>query len=281
MKVDRIKPDYMASSILANIEPELTRVSPELCIRGEFQTRMNFSQPKLDELAASVKTTNGNVVPVILRPTPSKTRYEILAGERRIRACIMADCRALALVAEYTDEQAAVITLVENVQRDDLNPIEEANGYLSLIQELSLTQSEVSELTGKSRSHVANFLRLLKLDTMLKDALIANRIEVGHAKMLASLDPPAQRNLLRKITLNQWSVRKLEQHIRGLGVEKPIVKPDTNPDKDIANLEEELSEITGTPVRIKVDKSGWHGELKIQFWGSDQFEFIEERLRGG
>ncbi|MBD2860210.1 ParB/RepB/Spo0J family partition protein [Spongiibacter sp. KMU-158] len=281
MNLQEMQPDYLSGERFSGQAPELLRVEPDLCIRGAFQTRLDFNDSAMAELVASVRVTGGNVLPVILRPTPTRTRYEILAGERRVRACMEAEVKVLALIADYDDEQAAIITLVENLQREDLNPIEEAEGYQLMMEEQGLLQKEVAELTGKSRPHVANMLRLLKLDTMLKDALVGKRIEVGHAKMLAALGKPEQRTWLKKITLNDWSVRKLEESLRKAGEVAPLPKPTNNPDKDIAILEEELSEISGCPVRIKTDAQGWEGEVSIKFWGADNFSLIEKMIRGG
>lgn len=274
-----VSPNYLSGDLFASTQPELMRVSADLCDRGFYQTRLVFDEAGMADLTNSIISTGGNVVPVILRPKLAGSRYEIIAGERRVRASMAAGTPVLALVANYTDHQAATITLIENVQRDDLNPIEEAQGLQLMVDELKLKQKEIAELVGKSRSHVANMLRLLNLDLMVKDALIAERIDTGHAKLLVSLPTQSQRDTLHKITRNKWSVRKLEDYLRKLGQEPLREEPTHHPDKDVANLEAELSEITGSPIRIITSANGREGEMRIKFWSSDEFEYIESLLR--
>lgn len=277
--VETVSPQYLKDDLFAATAPVLMRVPADLCDRGFFQTRYVFDEKAMVDMTQSVLSTGGNVVPVILRPKLAGSRYEIVAGERRVRACMSAEVPVLALIATYTDEQAATISLIENVQRANLNPIEEAEGIQLMIDELGLKQKEVAELIGKSRSHVANMTRLLTLDLIVKDALISGRLDIGHAKMLVSLPRGDQREITYKITSNQWSVRSLEEFLRkrGQAAEKPT--PTHHEDKDVANLEAELSDITGSPIRIFTNKNGREGELRIKFWSSDEFDNIQDLLR--
>ena len=275
---ESINPGYLSHSLFAGVEPELLRVPADQCRRGMFQTRLYFDDEKQQELDASIATTQGNVMPAVLRPTPTKTGYEIIAGERRQRSCLSQGFPLLALVADYTDEQAATIALIENVQRDDLTALEEAEGYQRMIDELSITHQQVADLVGKSRTHVTNALRLLKLDTMVKDSLNRGVIDVGHAKMLAGLPTAKQRAMLSKIRINDWTVRRFEKYLREKG-EAPAKPPiEQNEDRDIAREEERVSAIVGSPVSITFDKDNHAGEIRIQFWGPGNYEGIIETL---
>jgi ParB family chromosome partitioning protein len=239
--------------------------------RGKFQPRQHFDQNALAELAASI-TTQGLIEPIIVRPI-GPHQYEIIAGERRWRAAQIAKLSMVpCLIKDYSDEQAAAVSLVENIQRENLNPIEEAKGYLRLNEEFAFAHDEIAILVGKSRATVSNSLRLLKLDNRVQQLIIDNAISVGHAKVLATLPEPQQYTLALDVISHQWSVRHTEKAIQ------PSSTP-MNPKKDrnIARLEQMISEQCSTQSVIETDSNG-AGWLKLKFFDNDTLAGILDKL---
>lgn len=245
-------------------------------IPSRYQPRVDFEQRTLQELAKSI-ATQGLIEPLIVREL-AKERYEIIAGERRWRAAQIAGLNELpCLLGDYTDVQAAALALVENIQRKDLNLIEEATGYRRLLDEFHFQQEEIATLVAKSRSHIANLLRLLTLSKPLQQRLRAGSLSLGHARMLVGLDEKEQLFFAEKIEAHQWSVRALEKKIREIKQQEQPVKTDLKKDRDIDRLQVQLAEQMGAPVQIISDNEsgGW---LQVKFYDNDTLAGLLERM---
>lgn len=258
------------------MQNELKQLPIESLQPGQYQPRQDFNHEALQELAQSI-ASQGLIEPLIVRAI-TKERYEIIAGERRWRAARMAGLNHIScLVGEYTDKQACALTLVENIQRQDLNLIEEAQGYRRLIGEFNYHQDEVALLVGKSRSHIANILRLLTLTPQVKNWLGAQQLSLGHARMLVGLEPFQQEWFAQSVVEQHWSVRQLEQEIKLF--KNKAAKPVRNArrDKDVERLQHILSEQVGAPVRI-IDEGVDGGWLHVKFFDNDTLAGLLERL---
>ena len=250
----------------------LKHLPTECLVRGEFQPRDYFEPQALQELADSIKE-QGLIEPIVVRPLTSST-YEIIAGERRWRAAqLVAISELPCLINDYTDEQAVAVTLIENIQREDLNVIEEANGYNRLIKEFLFGHDDVAKMVGKSRSHITNTLRLLTLDGKLKQALILKKISMGHAKVLVGLTKEQQLELLQKIVKNQLSARQVESQVKKL---KNIANSPKSV-RDIERLQTIISEQLGSQTQIDTDLNdgGW---LKIKFYNNDTLAGLLDKI---
>lgn len=244
--------------------------------RGQFQPRQHFNDQALQELAQSIRM-QGLIEPIIVRPL-SDERYEIIAGERRWRAAMLAQLEKVpCLIGEYTDTQTAAITVIENIQREDLNLIEEARSYEQLITAFHFQQEDIASLVGKSRSHVANVLRLLTLCPYVQQLLQEKQLSLGHARMLVGLSIMQQMTITQQLIKQQWSVRQLEQEVKRLKEKTRISEKISLNQLDIKKLEEHLSEQLATPVTISANenKGGW---LQIKFYNNDTLSGLLERL---
>lgn len=232
------------------------------------QPRSAFDQAKLDELAQSIRTT-GIIQPLLVRPLGGL--YELVAGERRWRASQIAGLsRVPAIIREIPDDRLLELALIENIQRQELNAIEEANAYKRLIESLGLTQEEVARRVGRDRSFVSNYLRVLKLPTEIQRLIETERLTFGHARTLLSVgDPIMQRRLAQKIIKFGWSVRETEQRVKRLShvpaaASNKLSPPHTDP--NILAAESKLRRLLGTQVRIHPIKSGAPGRLEIEYY---------------
>ena len=268
---------YFKHELFKQVVIDIRRVDPSLCVRGTFQTRVDFKDQELHELADSLLQTGGNYNPVVVRPRKAFGDFEIIAGERRVRASMMAELPVLAMVGDFDDEQAAVITITENMQREDLNIIEEAEALQRMIDEVGVTHAAVAQLVGKSRIYVTNTIRLLKLDIAVRDLLRAGKLGAGHARPLLALNTAQQREVARLAASHGWSARKVEEKVRALTTPQAEM-PVHNKDKDVANLEDELSEMIGQPCRISFNKQEGGGNLQITFFSPMDFENVLTRL---
>jgi ParB family transcriptional regulator, chromosome partitioning protein len=258
------------------MQPQLMHLPIDSLQAGQYQPRQDFNQLALQELAQSI-ISQGLIEPLIVR-TIAKQRYEIIAGERRWRAAQLAGLKVLpCLVGEYTDKQACALTLIENIQRQDLNLIEEASGYRRLIDEFHYQQDEIAALVGKSRSHIANILRLLSLCPRVKQLINEQLLSLGHARMLVGLDPSQQEWFAELISKEQWSVRQLEQEMKVFKQSTSLSLRNPKHDKDVVRLQEILAEQVGAPVQIvnEGDDGGW---LKVKFFDNDTLAGLLERL---
>lgn len=251
-------------------EIRLDKIKP-----GRFQPRSNFDDEKLQELTASIKN-QGVLSPILVREL-GLNEYEVIAGERRLRASKMAKLNTIpCLIDQKQDQDALISALIENLQREDLNPVEEARGLDRLKREFGLTQDEVAISTGKARSTIANSLRLLSLPVKVLDMLSAGQIEKGHAKLLASLDPDEAEAAAANIIKNKLSVKELSN----LSTSKKSSKTNTkkNKDTDVLNIEQEMSEVFGHKVEIEA-KNKKKGKVNIFYNTSDELETIISKIK--
>ncbi len=253
---------------------ELRQLPIETLQRGRFQPRHHFDTEALAELAQSIRQMGGLLQPIVVR-TLTHNRYEIIAGERRWRACQLAELSTVScLVGEYSDEQALQAAIVENINRSDLNLIEEAKAYLRLQEEFIYTHDEIGALVGKSRAAISNLLRLLKLDTRVQHYLIDKTLSEGHGKLLAGLSIEAQYPLAQQCIEKDFSVRQLERMIQQEKSQQPTIP---RKDPNIARLESTLAEQMGSPVAVEYDENG-RGALRIQFQNFDILDGILQHL---
>ena len=242
------------------------------------QPRRTFTQEQLDDLAASVKE-KGVIQPLIVRPRPgSEDEYEIVAGERRWRASQMAKLHQLpVIVREYSDTEALEVAIIENIQRADLNAIEEAAGYRDLMDRFGHTQEKVSEALGKSRSHIANLLRLLNLPDDVQSFVRDGQLTAGHARTLVTAENASA--LAREIINKGLSVRAAEKLAKGAGESKPrATSPKAEKDADTKALEADLSAAMGMKVQIDHKAGGEAGTVTIRYQNLDQLDDICGKL---
>ena len=243
---------------------------------GEFQPRTKMHKETLGELADSIKN-QGVLQPLLVREKASG-RYEIIAGERRWRAAQIAGLKSVPVsIKKVNNNDAAKIALVENLQREDLNAMDQSRGLQRLQMEFNLSQEELAKSIGKSRSAVTNLLRLSKLDKKVQDYLESGEIEMGHARALLGVDGDTQVALAEEIIKQSLSVREAEKLVSRKRTTKKSTQKTTK-DPNITSLERELSEDLGAGVRIQSNKSG-KGKLTIEFKGLGQLEGILEKLR--
>lgn len=246
--------------------------------RSPYQPRRRFDEAALGELARSVKT-QGLVQPLVVRQQ-ADGGYELIAGERRLRAAGLAGLDAVpALVRDATDEQALALALIENIQREDLKPLEEAEALHRLREEFGMTQQAVAEAVGKSREAVANLLRLLNLAPAVRRLLEEGALEMGHARALLSLSSEQQGAAARLVAAKKLTVRQTEALVRGMSASgSPESKPAQSPPADTLALERELAETIGAPVSISHSAKG-AGKVTIRFASLDELDGILSRIR--
>ena len=243
---------------------------------GEYQPRSVFDTDKLESLAASIRA-NGVVQPVVVRRQGDS--YELIAGERRWRAAQLAGLDTLpAVIREVSDEQVVAMALIENIQREDLNPLEEAGALQQLVEEFGLTHKQAAESVGRSRSAVSNLLRLLELVQEVKDMVDARHLEMGHARALLSLDTQLQAQAARQVISRQLSVRQTEALVRKLQQGDTPRSRKTARDPDILRLEGELSEKLAAKVNIQHKASG-KGVLTIHYHSVEELEGVLEKIQ--
>ena len=250
-------------------EIQLDKIKP-----GRFQPRSNFNNEKLIELTNSIKN-QGVLSPILVREL-GLNEFEVIAGERRLRASINAGLKTIpCLVDQKQDQDALISALIENLQREDLNAVEEARGFDRLKREFGLTQEEVAKSTGKGRSTIANSLRILSLPSLVLDMLSEGRIDRGHAKLLASLNPTEADALAKKISENGISVKDLSNLIKPKSKNKKTFK---EKDKDTLNIEVEMSESFGHKIQIDT-KNKKAGKVSIFYKTLDELDSIIQKLK--
>ena len=249
----------------------------------EGQPRQHFAKEKLEELAASIRE-HGLVQPIVVRRVPGQDKLEIIAGERRWRASQIAGLAEVpVLIREIPDEAALAMSLIENIQRENLNPIEEAHGIKRLIEEFRYSHEQAASAIGRSRSATSNLLRLLNLAEPVQTMLLAGDLDMGHARALVGLDRATQLMLASQIVEKRLSVREAERLVTTAtspgGVASGTRRSARRKPRDLVRIEEELAEALGTEVSITVGaRKG--GSLTIRFHGHEQFEDLVARLRG-
>lgn len=248
---------------------------------GKYQPRTRMDEGALNELAASIKA-QGLMQPILVRPIAEPGKYEIIAGERRFRAAQIAGLNDVpVLVKDVDDQAAAAMALIENIQREDLNPLEEAQGIHRLIADFDFTHEQAANAVGRSRSAVSNLLRLLNLAKPVQTMLMAGDIDMGHARALLAVDSATQITLANQIVAKRMSVREAEKLVTKTTVEQAsAATPRATKEKsrDIARLEEELSDTLATQVAIKLGAKN-KGQLIIDFANLDALDGLIARLR--
>ncbi len=259
-------------------------------VAGKYQPRTHMDEGALYELAESIKQ-QGVMQPILVRrlPVGAPAEYEIIAGERRFRAAKIAGLSSVpVLVKDVTDEAAAAMALIENMQREDLNPLEEAQGLQRLIKEFGLTHEAAAGAVGRSRSAASNLLRLLNLAEPVQGMLVAGDLDMGHARALLALDKATQITAANQIAGKKMSVREAESLVKKISAEFALTpsRPKTDKSRDIKRVEDELADLLAAPVEIKIKKrvkrSGRvyeQGELTIGFGSLDELNGLIDKLK--
>ncbi|SOD18497.1 ParB/RepB/Spo0J family partition protein [Nitrosomonas ureae] len=258
------------SADVALVEESLQSIETVRLQPGKYQPRTNMDQVALTELAESIKA-QGIMQPILVRPV-DQGRYEIIAGERRWRAAQLAGLNEVpALIRKVADESALAMSLIENIQRENLNPLEEAMGIQRLINEFGMTHQTAGEALGNSRSTISNLLRLLNLSAPVQELMMQGKIDMGHGRALLSLVPAQQIKLANIIAQKQLSVRETEKLVNQ--IEHPTPKKIKKTDRDLLRLQEDVSERLGAQVAIKPQKNG-QGNIVIHYTSLDQLDNI-------
>jgi ParB family transcriptional regulator, chromosome partitioning protein len=243
---------------------------------GKYQPRTKMDQQALAELAASIRS-QGLMQPLLVRPV-ERDKYELIAGERRWRAAQMAGLEEVpAVVRDVPDEAALAMSLIENIQRENLNPMEEAHGIQRLLDEFRMTHEQAADAVGRSRSATTNLLRLLKLARPVQDMLMEGALEMGHARALLSLDAARQIEAGHRVAAKGLSVRDTEALVQGL-MRGPAARRKPKGDRDLQRLEEEVSERLGTTVSIQPSRKG-SGKVVLHYSNLDHLEQLLKKLR--
>lgn len=271
---------------LENSPEGVQEISLKNIFVNPHQPRRKFDTNKLNELADSIKL-HGVVQPIVLRKS-SDNKYEIVAGERRFRACEMCGLSAIpAIVKDYTDAQMAEIALIENIQREDLDPIEEALAYRTLLEKFKFTQESLAERIGKSRSAVANMLRLLGLPQQIQQFISEGKLSVGHAKVLMAITEPSLLVLAaERVVRTGCSVRETEAMVKNISekldqkpVQEKIKDKDTEPDPIIKQIEDRLRSMLKTQVKVK-SSADYKGKIEIEYYSKEELSQIVDILMG-
>jgi ParB family chromosome partitioning protein len=243
---------------------------------GKYQPRTKMDQQALAELAASIRS-QGLMQPLLVRPV-DRDRYELIAGERRWRAAQMAGLEEVpALVRDIPDEAALAMSLIENIQRENLNPMEEAAGVQRLVDEFKMTHEQAADSVGRSRSATTNLLRLLKLAKPVQAMLMEGALEMGHARALLALDGARQIEAGNRVAAKRLSVRETEAMVQQL-LRGPAASHKKRVDRDLARLEEEVSERLGTTVEIRASRKGT-GKVLVHYSSLEHLEQLLKKLR--
>lgn len=268
--------DALLSGNKEQSEDALRELRVEQLKPGKYQPRSRMDESSLNELAASIKV-QGVMQPILARELIDGA-YEIIAGERRWRAAQLAGLvQVPVLVRKVADNAALAMALIENIQREDLNPLEEAIGIQRLIDEFQMTHQTAADAVGRSRSAASNLLRLLKLPVNVQEMLMDGRLDMGHARALLSLDPGLLIATANKIVADKLSVREAERLVQHSLSPAPKARK-TTPDRDVLNLQEELSQHIGTAVQIKTGKKG-AGKLVIEYTSNEHLDELIARLK--
>jgi ParB family transcriptional regulator, chromosome partitioning protein len=287
--VDAASPDAQETGRTAQLPSSLAVTE---MVAGQYQPRTHMDEGALYELAESIKS-QGVMQPILVRQLKSGDnagKYEIIAGERRFRASKLAGLDTVpVLVRDVPDEAAAAMALIENMQREDLNPLEEAQGLQRLVKEFGLTHEQAAQAVGRSRSAASNLLRLLQLAEPVQTMLMAGDLDMGHARALLTLDRATQITAGNQIATKKMSVREAESLVKKLGAEFALAPQKLKKEKsrDIKRVEEELSDLLAADVEVRVKKRVKRhgrfeemGELAIQVGSLDELNGFIERLRG-
>lgn len=272
------------ANISAEGKPSVLRL--DLMQAGKYQPRTRMDEGSLYELAESIKS-QGIMQPILVRPI-GEGRYEIIAGERRSRAARLAGLTEVpVLVKDVPDEAAAAMALIENIQREDLNPLEEAQGLQRLTAEFGLTHEQAAQAVGRSRSAASNLLRLLNLAEPVQSMLMAGDIDMGHARALLPLDKAQQITTANEVVARKLTVREAEKLVakaQGGGRQAPLLRVRAEKSRDVQRLEEQLSDLLTAQVEIVTGRKtarGLQGAIHIQFGSLDELNGLIDKLRCG
>ncbi len=268
--------DALLANDIENENGDLRNLPVTQLQPGKYQPRSYMDEAALQTLADSIKA-QGIMQPILVR-TLNDGRYEIIAGERRWRASQLAGLAEVpVLVKEIADESALAMALIENIQRENLNPLEEAQGIKRLIDEFGMTHEKAAEAVGRSRVAVSNLLRLLSLSQPVQDMLMQNKLDMGHARALIGLDAAEQIMLANRIVAQNLSVREVENLAKQHLASTKTTKSSASQSRDVLELQEKLSDVLGASVNIAAKASG-AGVLKISYSSLDQLDGIVHRL---
>ena len=243
---------------------------------GRYQPRTKMDQQALAELAASIRS-QGLMQPLLVRPV-DRERYELIAGERRWRAAQMAGIAEVpVLVREVPDEAALAMSLIENIQRENLNPMEEAAGVQRLVEEFKMTHEQAADAVGRSRSATTNLLRLLKLAKPVQALVMEGALEMGHARAILALEPARQLEAGNRVAAKGLSVRETEALVHNM-LRGPAARRKKRADRDLARLDEEVAERLGTTVEIRPSRKG-RGKVVVHYTSLDHLEQLLRKLR--
>ena len=255
---------------------EILNIKIDSIIRNPEQPRIYFEEEKLKELANSLKEV-GMIEPIIV--SKEKQGYKIIAGERRWRAAKIAKFETIpALVQSQIKDNLLEIMLIENIQREDLTPLEEANSYQLILKQKNITQEELAKKIGKSRAYIANLIRILKLPEYIKNLINSNKLSIGHAKVLLSLDEEKKKKLTQEIINNNLSVRKLEEISLKENVPRGTKKKEETTDIYTKNVEDKIRDILQTKVKI-FDIINNKGKIEIEYYSYNDLENIIKKLK--
>ena len=264
----------LGSSEPVVVEEKLRTLPVESLRAGPYQPRKDFDPARLQELADSI-SAQGVVQPIVARPTGTFD-YEIIAGERRWRAAQLAGLHEVpVLIRDVTDQAAMAISLIENIQREDLNPLEEAEALRRLVEEFSMTHQQIGDAVGKSRATITNLLRLTELNPAVKELLLKGQIEMGHARALLAVPKEGQDEVAREVAKRQLTVRATESLIRRLQQGSSALVKRSDP--DVVQLSNRLAETFGAKVEIRHSRRG-AGKLVISYANLDHLQGIIDRL---
>ena len=280
-KPGEYKKNLKPYSLKPNNSNSLTEIATHRLVPGKFQPRKDFNMQEIEELAKSIRQ-NGILQPILVRPLNSRGKsYEIIAGERRWRAAQLAKLHEVpVIIRKFDDETSLGVALVENLQRSDLNLLEEAQGYRLLMNKFEYTQEKLSNHLGKSRSHIANLLRLLSLPSNIKSSLVMGDLTYGHVRTVLTLNQEDANEIVSQIIDKGLSVRETEKLVKRLKSSKNsinIIKQD-DVDPNIASLEKELTLVLGLKVTV-TSNSKSKGFLSIHYNSVDQLDPIIDKLR--
>ena len=262
---------------LGAVDGAMQQIPVELLQRGKYQPRRDFNTESLQELADSI-TGQGLIQPIVVRNI-GQDKYEIIAGERRWRAAQLAGIDSIpAVVREISDQAAIAMALIENIQREDLNPIEESQALIRLQDEFNLTQQQVAEAVGKSRTAVTNLMRLASLEPSVSQQVERGDIELGHAKCLLALEGALQVQAARTVASENLTVRQTEVLVKKLQSPTASKEPQPSKNQDIINLQNQLSEKLGAAVKIDHSSKGC-GKLIISYNSVDELDGILDHLK--
>ena len=268
LSASSISPKEVETGEISIREISVDKISP-----GKYQPRRHFDSVELEELAASIKA-NGVIQPIIVRKVSHG--YELIAGERRHRASILAGLKTIpTIVREFSDKEALAIALIENIQRKDLNVIEESKGYKRLIDEFKLTHEDLAAVTSRSRSHITNILRLLKLHPDVQEMLIDRQMEMGHARALLPLKETQQLDLAFTIVNDGLTTHEVERRVakilQDVSSSSTTEPPKAKQDADIGRLETTIADRLGMSVKIKHGRNG-SGKLTLSYNTLDELD---------